>query len=208
MKKLEKVLHIVNVVLIILMSVHLMGGWILGWVFDALFFDGTWYVMVLCITLGLERWVQVFTADTARDRIMVLISALLLTIAGVHLWWAGIAQPIDYHDQNPVCLACIYDAVDLYVLPGLVWAMVRLAVIGYTSPKGQRLVPVMNLGIFAAWFGYTLVRWVEAVGRFGPGFFVSGGFYAGRIFVPILMLVNVVSFLARNAWETLRLNKA
>lgn len=30
MKKLEKCLHIVNLVLVILFSVHLMGKWILG----------------------------------------------------------------------------------------------------------------------------------------------------------------------------------
>lgn len=205
MKKLEKVLHIINITLTIMMSVHLMGGWILSWLFDALFFDAVWYVMLLCFTYGLERCVQVATADSVRDRIMTVVSALLLTAAGTHLLLAGILRPIEYHNIDELlCTACMMDAIKWYILPCLIWAIVRLAVTCLAAPKGHILVPAVYLGSFIAWFGYTLFRWVEGIGRHGPGFYVSGGYYAGRVFIPVLMLFTVTAFLVRNVRETLR----
>ena len=207
MKKLEKILHVVNLVLIILFSVHLMGQWILGWVFDALFFDASWYVPILCVTLGLERWAQVFTEKTAWGRIAVLVSALLLTVAGAHMWWAAIVQPVDSHDDNLLCLACLIYATELYLLPGLVWAAVRLGVMLYRASQAERLLYMVNFGIFAAWMIHTLMKWGEAINRYGFGCYMSGGYYAGRIFIPVLMLVNVALFLTRNARETVQMLK-
>ena len=204
MRKPEKILHVVNLVLIILFSVHLMGQWILGWVFDALFFDAGWYVPILCVTLALERWCQVFTEKTLRDRFVVLVSALLLTVAGVHLWWAAIVQPVDSHDDNLLCLACLHDAIELYLLPGLIWAAVRLGVNLYRSSQVERLMYMVNFGVFAAWLIHTLMKWGEEINRYGFGFYMSGGYYAGLIFIPVLMLVNVALFLSRNARETVQ----
>jgi hypothetical protein len=204
LKKLEKILHVVNLVLIILFSVHLMSQWFVGWVFDALFFNAGWYVPILCVTLALERWCQVFTGKILSERFVVLVSALLLTVAGVHLWWAAIVQPVDSHDDNLLCLACLVDAIELYLLPGLVWAAVRLGVNLYRSSQAERLLYMVNFGVFAAWLIHTLMNWGEAITRYGFGFYMSGGYYAGRIFIPVLMLVNVALFLTRNARETVQ----
>ena len=208
MKKPEKILHVVNLVLFILFAVHLMGQWILGWGFDALFFDAGWYVPILCVTLALERWAQVFTEKSAWERFTVLVSALLLTVAGAHMWWAAIVQPVDDHDDNLLCLACLLDAIELYLLPGLVWAAVRLGMNLYRSSPAERLLYMVNFGFFAAWLIHTLMKWGEAINRHGFGFYMSGGYYAGRIFIPVLMLVNVALFLSRNARETIQLLKS
>lgn len=208
MKTIEKVLHILNIVLVCMMSAHLMGGWVLSWVFDALFFDAEWYVLLLCFTFGLERWVQVVAADSVKERIGLLISALLLTASGVHMLLAGILQPIDYHDDSLFCLACMCDALHLYVLPALIWVMVRLLMICISTPKGQKLVPIVDLSIVFAWFGYALYTWADGIARHGPGFYMWGGYYAGRVFIPVLLIVNVTLFLVRNVRETLQLEKA
>lgn len=176
--------------------------------FDALFFDAAWYIPILCITLAMERGVQFFTETNAKQRFMVLVSALLLIVGGVHMWWAAIAQPVDYHDDNLLCLACLHDTVELYLLPGLVWAVVRLGFMLYHSSTYDRLRYIVNFGAFFAWLIHTLLKWGEAINRYGFGFFMSGGYYAGRIFIPVLMLVNVAMFLVRNVRETLQVEKA
>ena len=207
MKKLDKVLDIVNLVLIILFSVHLMGGWILGWLFDALFFNPVWYVLLLSFTLGFQRWVQVFTQAPLRDRVMSLISALLLTAVGIHMIVAGVDQAGHYHDDSPVCIACIYDIVPYYEFPVMIWAMVRLVVMLLDAPAGKRLALGWNLGIFTAWFGYGLVTCIAYVAKHGWELYGYAIYYGGRVFVPLLMIINVVLFLTRNVRETVQLLK-
>ena len=209
MKKAERVLHIVNIVLLCMMAVHVVGTIVLGWIFEYIFFDTVYYVMVLCFTVGAERWAQTVNETRKPERAMTLVSAMLLTAAGIHLLLAGILRFSTIHNVDELlCSACMLDALDWYILPCLFWAVVRLAVILRAAPAGRKLVPACDLAVFAAWLGYILYRWVDFTVRFGPGFYAGTGYYAGQIFIPVLMLTNITLFLVRNVRETLQLEKA
>lgn len=208
MKKLEKVLHTVNIVLLCMMAVHTAGTIVLGWLFEYIFFDTIYYVMLLCLTMGGERWAQTVNAAEKSERVMTLISALLLSAAGIHLLLVGILRPDPYHNiEELLCSGCMLEALEWYILPCLIWAIVRLVVLCLTAPKGRKLVPALDLAVFVVWLVYVLDRWALFAAEFGPGFYVGSGYYAGQIFIPVLMAVNVIAFLARNVRETLQLPK-